>query len=130
MIPNVSTICCCTCETWALEYGCLGGSFIAPRPPITVGTKSGNLPRYDLLFPSLKGLVVGALDRLPFTVICTPDRSLFTGMCTGQITIHYSVCAGQVTIHYPVHRTDYYSVSCVPANNTLSDFCNTLNLRV
>jgi hypothetical protein len=59
-IRNVSTICCCTRETWALEYGCLVGPFIAPRPPTSIGIKSGNLPGSDLLFPSLKGVDVGA----------------------------------------------------------------------
>jgi hypothetical protein len=62
-----------------------------------------------------------APDRSLFTVLCTghsyyslscaPDRSLFTVLCTGQS--YYSLSYAP---------DSYYSLSCSPANSTLSDF--------
>jgi hypothetical protein len=55
----------------------------------------------DWQFLSLKGLAVGA-----------PDRLIFIGLCSGHVTIQCPMCTRHVTIHCSVHQTCYYSLSC------------------
>jgi hypothetical protein len=128
MIHNVSTICCCTWETWALEYGRLGAPFIAPRPPIGVGTKLGNLPRSNLMFPSMKGIVVGAMNMLLFMVMCAPDMLIFIVLCAPDRLLFTVMCAPDmlhVTIQCHVDLTCYYSRSCASDMLLLTVLCAT-----
>jgi hypothetical protein len=88
----------------------LGVSFIVPRGLGAVRASFGSsqpsrsvgAPDYpvhhrtvhsngsDWQFPSLKGLAVGAPDKLLFTDMCT-GQLLFTVMCAPDMTIHCSV---------------------------------------
>jgi hypothetical protein len=60
-----------------------------------------------------KHIITGRNKNFIHTIHCPVHRTelLFIVLCTGH-----------VTIHCPVHRTCYYSLSCAPANNTLSVF--------
>jgi cytochrome c oxidase assembly factor CtaG len=95
----------------------------------------------DWQFPSMKRLAVGAPDMLLFTVLCARQVTIHCPVCTEHVTtcpMHLTcyislayapgkllftiLCTRHVIVHYRVHRTDYYSLSYVPANTTLSAF--------
>jgi hypothetical protein len=107
------------------------GLFIAPRPPIAVGTEFKNLPRPNLLFPSLERVRRWCTRHVTihwpvhqtmyyslevhwtsyYSLACAPDMLIFTSLCTCEINIHCHV-----------HWTCYYSLSCAPSISTLSAF--------
>jgi hypothetical protein len=87
--------------------GAIGTSFRSSQPSLSAGApdcpvryQTAHINGSDCQLPSLKGLAIGAPGRLLFTILCT----------------------GCVTIHCLVHWTSYYSLSCAPANNTISVF--------
>jgi hypothetical protein len=102
------------------SFGSSQPSLVAGAPDCPVAHRTVNSNGSDWQFTSVEELAVGAPDML-FTVLCTEQATIH---CTVHRTesLFTVLCIEQVTIHYDVHQTSYYSLSCAPANSTLSVF--------